>query len=201
MNRLKRKMRSIWFVPLLAAGMLLQVGCKDEDLPPLENPEESIDKIILIFSPTEGAPIQVNAVDPDGEGSQNMVASSDIVLKANTDYELFITFENTVTGEKISDEVSDESDEHMLFFEFTNDLFESPSGNGNMDNRADQVNYLDKDANNLPLGLITGWVTGDAKSGTFRFVLKHQPDIKSATSGSTDGASDIDFTWNLVIEE
>ena len=33
--------------------------------------------------------------------------------------------------------------------------------------------------------------------GTFRIVLKHQPDIKSATSTVNDGGTDVDLTFGL----
>jgi hypothetical protein len=34
-------------------------------------------------------------------------------------------------------------------------------------------------------------------AGTFRIALKHQPGIKSATSGFDDGGTDLDITWNI----
>ena len=33
--------------------------------------------------------------------------------------------------------------------------------------------------------------------GTFRTVLKHQPDIKTAVSGVSDGGTDLDITWTV----
>ena len=66
-------------------------------------------------------------------------------------------------------------------------------------NRADPVNYEDEDDAGFPLGLETTWTTGNAATGTFRVVLKHQPDIKSATSDSTDGESDVDISWEATV--
>ncbi|CAN0596863.1 unnamed protein product, partial [Laminaria digitata] len=63
-------------------------------------------------------------------------------------------------------------------------------------------NYNDQDANGFPVGLSTSWSTDETGSGTFTVLLKHQPDgIKTATSSSTDGDTDVDITWNIVVGE
>jgi hypothetical protein len=49
--------------------------------------------------------------------------------------------------------------------------------------------------------LETSWTTGAASSGTFRVVLKHQPGLKSATSGSSTGETDLDITFETNIIE
>ena len=63
---------------------------------------------------------------------------------------------------------------------------DDPDGDGNIDNRDDPVNYGDMDDGGLPVGLLTDWTTACTVEGNvtdiFRVVLKHQPDIKSATS-------------------
>ena len=70
-----------------------------------------------------------------------------------------------------------------------------------MDNRADAINYGDTDKNSLPIGLTTTWTTGDAMSdANFQVILKHQPDVKTASSGSTDGSTDLDLTWKLTVQ-
>jgi hypothetical protein len=108
--------------------------------------------------------------------------------------------ENPADIEDITEEVREEADEHMFFFSWTDGLFSDPTGNGNVDNRADAVNYDDADGDGLPLGLNTTWSTGPASSGSFRVILKHQPDgIKTATSGSSDGDTDIDISWQISI--
>jgi len=64
------------------------------------------------------------------------------------------------------------------------------------------VNYNDFDGNNLPVGLSTTWETENAGgAGTFQVILKHQPDIKSATSTVNDGGTDVDLTWIVSIVE
>ena len=174
----------------------------DPEAPPCENEEEIIDKVTLTFTPTGGGdPIVVVASDPDGPGPLDLEAE-DIVLDESTEYELTLTLENTIEGEDITEEIREEDDEHMFFFAWTDAVFRSPDGDGNFDNRDDSVNYNDQDENGLPVGLSTNWTTEcveEALSGTFRLVLKHQPDIKSATSTADDGGTDLDLPFNISV--
>jgi hypothetical protein len=188
---------------LMSVGIvasLLIVSCED-NAPEAFNDEETITKVGLIFSPIdEGAPVVINAIDPDGDGPADIAADGVIKLRKNVRYELFISFENTITSIDITEEVKEEAEEHMIFFSFTEGIFTNPGGNGNIDGRSDPVNYLDKDDSDLPLGLITSWLTADAKTGDFTIVLKHQPGIKSLTSKSSDGETDVSVTWSLEVE-
>ena len=170
----------------------------DPDAPECENEEELIDKVTLTFTPDDGSETVVSeAIDPDGPGPMPL-ATSDVALMQNTNYELSITVENTIEGEDITAEIMEEDDEHQFFFAWTGDIFSDPTGDGNIDNATDPVNYNDQDDNGLPVGLSTNWTTNVAMTGgTFRVVLKHQPDIKSPTSTFEDGGTDIDITWNI----
>lgn len=177
-------------------------ACSDDDVPVEENPEEIITDITLTFTPGDGSGVvTATATDADGEGPEDLEVISDIVLNANTTYSLEITLDNSVAGESVTEEIEGEDDEHLFLFSWTNDLFTNPTGDGNIDNIEDEaIVYLDEDEGGLPLGLETRWVAGDANQGTFRVVLKHQPDgIKTATSGINDGESEVNLTWNIEI--
>ena len=195
----KMKVRNVLLTGLLASGVLLS-SCGDDDVPVAENEEEIIDLVTLTFTPSGGGTaIVAKAEDPDGEGDLNFVLD-DIALSTSTTYTLAITLENTEEGEDITQEIATEADEHMFFFGFTTDIFSNPAGNGNVDSRIDDVNYEDSDGDN-PIGLSTTWTTSSSSStdGEFQVILKHQPEIKSATSTSSDGESDIDITWTINI--
>lgn len=192
------KMNKILLFTLLGA-LLFTSACNDDDEPEIENEEEIITDVTLSFAPATGAAIEAKAMDPDGEGFADIQVLDTIRLKANTTYTLSIDLLNAIANESITEEVEEEADEHLFLFSWTNEVFANPTGNGNIDNRADAVNYLDSDMANLPLGLSTSWTSGDIGMGVFRVVLKHQPDIKSATSGATDGESDVDLTWVIEI--
>ncbi|MDA0193873.1 MAG: hypothetical protein O2887_02955 [Bacteroidetes bacterium] len=179
----------------------LYVSCNDDDVPPAENEEEIITDVILSFDALGGVTtITARAVDPDGEGPESIQILDDIVLEPNKTYHLKIALENSVAGESITDEVAAEAAEHLIFLAWTDGLFSDPDGNGNIDNRADPINYLDQDSDGLPLGLETLWTTGEIGAGNFRVVLKHQPGIKSSSSTVTQGETDVDLIWDLRVE-
>ncbi len=195
------------FSLLIVGSVLLFTGCGKDDPKP-ENIPEAITKATLTFTSDGSAPVIVTATDPDGDGPKPRVLSGPIALVKNTSYTLTVTLINELAKPtdpeyNVTDEVEEEADEHLFFFAWTNNTFSNPTGNGNIDNRADAVNYNDKDAKNLPLGLSTAWTTANVASdiiaGTFNIVLKHQPDLKSATSKSTDGESDLDLTFDLSV--
>jgi hypothetical protein len=187
---------------ITALGFL--TGCDDDD-PKKEDTPELITKATLTFTPSVGTPIVVTATDPDGEGIQDIRADGPINLAANKSYTLSITLLNelaqsTAPEYNITAEVEEEGVEHMFFFAWTNNVFNDPAGNGNVDNRSDDVNYEDKDANALPLGLKTFWTTAGVSSGTFSVMLKHQPDLKSETSTSSMGETDLDISLTINVQ-
>lgn len=185
----------------LLGGVVLLSGC-DKDPEP-ENIPEEITRVVLTFTAPGANPIEVVATDPDLGGPQNMEVGS-IALNSNTSYTLDITFFNgfyepTEPAYNITEEVAEEGAEHQLFFSWSEGVFTSPTGTGNI-GAAGTVNYADEDANGLPIGLTTTWTTGTTSNEkTFRVMLKHQPDIKSATSTSADGESDLDITFPISI--
>ena len=196
-------MRDLLIVIALTV-LLLSFGCEVED-PVREDVPELITKVTLTFSPTVGDPVVVTATDPDGEGVQDVQVDGAIKLEATKRYSLSLTLANGLVKPSdpeydVTEEVAAEGDEHIFFFSWTNDIFSDPSGNGNIDNRSDDVNYQDEDTNGLPLGLETSWTPGAASSGEFRVVLKHQPDLKSATSESGIGETDLDLTFTVNVE-
>ena len=196
---------------LLITGSLISLsGCKNDDPEP-ENIPELVTKVTLKFTPAGGgAEVTVTATDPDGEGVQDIKVDGSINLIKGTQYTLALELINGLykvgeDGYNITAEVEEEGDEHQFFFRFSEGVFSSPTGTGNIkDNSsstAGSINYLDKDANNLPTGISTSWTSSSVATSdkSFRVVLKHQPDIKSSTSTSLDGESDLDISFVLNV--
>jgi hypothetical protein len=196
---------------MIGVGMLacLLAGCKNNDLVKEDVPE-LITKVSLTFTPSGGGTaIVVTATDPDGEGVQDISVDGPVNLNPAETYILTLSLINELANTtdpeyNISAEVEEEGDEHMFFFSWTNNVFANPSGDGNIDNRSDPVNYTGAtnslDANNLPLGLTTTWTTATGSStGNFRVLLKHQPELKTDTSGSGVGETDLDITFTINI--
>jgi hypothetical protein len=198
------------FKTLAAFAIILSfvffAGC-DVDDPQKEDVPELITKVTLTFTPDGGGDdIMVTATDPDGTGLQPIEVDGAIELNKATTYTLDIELINELADVNdpaydITDEVREEGDEHMFFFSWTNDVFSDPAGNGNIDTRADGVNYEDEDVNSLPIGLTTSWTTAVAvSSGTFHILLKHQPGLKTGTSSASAGETDIDIPFVINIE-
>lgn len=176
---------------------------EDEAAPEEENEVEVFTDVKLVFTPSAGgAAVEAKAQDPDGAGVQELQVLGSIDLAANTEYTLTMVIENCLETpcELMNEEIEEEDEEHQFFFSFTSDAFTSPAGNGNIDNASDPINYNDTDSNSNPVGLNTSWTTGSASTGTFTVQLQHQPDVKTATSGSTDGDTDFKLTFNMNIQ-
>jgi hypothetical protein len=195
----------------MAFGSMLFLSSCSKDDPKPENILEAITKATFTFTPsTSGFPaVVVTATDPDGnDGPKDRVLSGPINLAKDVSYTLTITLINELAKPTdpeydVTEEVKEEGKEHMFFFAWTNSVFSDPTGDGNVDNRNDPVNYEDDDNEDgvgLPLGLETNWTTINASvNGTFRVILKHQPDLKSATTTSNDGESDLDVMFSLTV--
>lgn len=209
--KISYKKTNTLFKPFAAAAIILATtfafqSCESED-PVKEDVPELITKVTLTFTPAGGgSPVVVTATDPDGLGLQPLEVDGPIELAKNTSYSLALTLINELADPSapeynITEEVSEEGDEHMFFYSWTGNVFSNPSGNGNVDNRNDAVNYQDEDANGLPLGLQTTWTSTDvAASGSFRIILKHQPDLKSGTSDSSVGETDLDIPFDISVQ-
>jgi hypothetical protein len=185
------------------------IGCSNEDdiAPEEENEVEVFTDVILIFTNTadNSDVVRASAQDPDGTGIQELQILDAITLAADTEYTLTYEILNALDPtdvENIGDEILEEDNEHQFFFSFTENVFANPTGNGNIDTAADPINYNDADENGNPVGLSSAWTTSStASSGaSFTVRLQHQPDVKTATSGSNDGDTDFALTFDLNIQ-
>ena len=185
------------------------VGCsKDDDVAPEEENEvEVFTDVTLVFTNTADVNdvVTASAQDPDGTGIQELQILDAITLASDTEYTLTYEILNAldpVDIEDIGSEILEEDNEHQFFFSFTENVFANPTGNGNIDAAADPINYNDADENGNPVGLSSTWTTSStASSGaSFTVRLQHQPDVKTATSGSNDGDTDFALTFALNIQ-
>ena len=185
------------------------IGCNTEDdiAPEEENEVEVFTDVTLIFTNTadNSDVVRASAQDPDGTGIQELQILDAITLAADTEYTLTYEILNALDPtdiENIGNEILEEDNEHQFFFSFTENVFANPTGNGNIDTAADPINYNDADENGNPVGLSSAWTTSStASSGaSFTVRLQHQPDVKTATSGSNDGDTDFALTFALNIQ-
>lgn len=200
-------LKNFRLIAALFAVLFIASCSDDDDVPEEEDEVEVITNLTLIFTnnsdPTDI--IMASAVDPDGIGVQELQVTSGINLATDTQYTMTFEILNALNSddiENIGEEVAEEDDEHQFFFSFTEDAFDSPMGDGNIDTASDPVNYDDSDENGNAVGLSTTWTTPvtTVAGGSFTVRLQHQPDIKSATTGAADGDTDIDVTFTLDIQ-
>lgn len=202
-----KRMKTIGLFGIFVTGLAL-TGCKkenDEVVPCSENEEEVITDVKLTFTNTNDPMdvVEVLAQDPDGAGVQELTIVDTIFLDTNKTYILTLEVTNNLEspGEDITAEISGEADEHQLFYSFTNNAFANPMGDGNIDNASDNVIYNDMDGNGDPLGLSTTWTTSTTtvNAGSFKVMLQHQPDIKTSTTGASDGDTDFELEFVMFI--
>ena len=201
------KFRNLRFMAIALIAVAIASCSSDDDAPAVENEVEVITDVTLVFTNAADPNdvVRASAEDPDGEGIQELEVQDQITLTANTTYTLTFEILNALDPddvEDIGDEISEEDDEHQIFFSFSTDAFANPAGDGNIDNAGDAIVYNDEDGNGNPLGLNTSWTTGanTLLGGTFTARLQHQPDIKDETTGATDGDTDFDLEFTLNIQ-
>ncbi|MEM9985271.1 MAG: GTP cyclohydrolase [Bacteroidota bacterium] len=188
---------------LLITAVVLS-GCDTEE-PDIVNVPETITDVKLLFTNDSDASdvVEARAEDPDGDGVEELQILDEIVLGVDKTYTLTYEILNDLASppEDIGAEILEEDNEHQVFFSFTEGAFADPTGNGNIDNAADPINYNDSDENNRPVGLSTTWTTGSSEvTGTFTAKLQHQPDQKTDNSTATTGDTDFDLQFVLKIQ-
>lgn len=168
---------------LLLIFVTVVVSCKKDknEVPnpqPPANESEVITTLKLLFTDSANTSNVSEFVfdDPDGDGGNAATQHDTIQLADSTTYLVSIVLLDKTKNpvDTISNEVEEEADEHQFFF--------NQSGTGI------NTTYLDKDVNNLPIGLLTKWKTVNTTMGSMQVILKHQPGVKnnSQAAGETD---------------
>ncbi len=179
-------------IAVLIIVILSLNSCKKDD-PIIEEPVELITTLTYTLTSSDGGSVVVLSFqDLDGDGG-NAPVITDGVLNANTTYTgvLMLSNEQASPAEDITEEISEEDEEHQFFFQST------VAGLN--------ISYTDQDSDGNPLGLTTALTTTDAGSGTINIVLRHEP-AKSADGVSggditnAGGETDIEVTFNVDVQ-
>jgi hypothetical protein len=178
-----KTLSGFFLLAFLVATMLL-VSCSDDPEP--VNEEEVITTVTITLTREGGMPMVLawDDVNLNGVVDSNEI-TQDVTLTTNTSYTAAVTLTNkSVTpAENITEEIEEEAEDHLFCFTSTVDL---------------TLNASDEDANGLPIGLTSTWVTGDnTGEGTVRIILRHQPGTK--TGACEGGDTDIDLTFPIEI--
>ena len=184
-----------FYVPALLLAMVAFTACSSDDPEPV-NEEELITTLRVTFTGTGNTQGIVVATfkDLDGAGGDAPEITNPVTLAENGTYNVSVEFLNEAESpvENITEEVSEEADEHQIFFTASaglNFFYE----------------YTDQDSNGQPIGLQGIVSTGEAGIGTLQVLLIHEP-LKTASSVSdgdptnAGGETDISVSFNIAIQ-
>jgi hypothetical protein len=176
----------------LVSSLFVLAGCqKDDDLVPIKPPIYNAPELItsLIVTCTDSSNTSIIKVfkfrDPDGDGGNAPVQFDTIRLNANKTYNvtLEVLDETKNPPVNVTNEIWEERNDHQFFF--------------NTSNISTQTTYMDKDGNNLPVGLTSKWRTQGTGSGRMRIILKHQVGIKNNSEAPGETDIDVNFVFNV----
>jgi hypothetical protein len=145
--------------------------------------EELITTVKLSFQNTStGTTSTFTFADPDGDGGNGPTTFDTIKLSANTSYKMSVALlnESVSPSVNLTDEIVTEANDHQLYYEASTNL--------NIG-----VTNLNKDNNNLPLGITADAATLAASNGRLQVILKHKPGIKAAGDTKAVGDTDIEL--------
>ncbi|TGE20444.1 hypothetical protein E5K00_20825 [Hymenobacter aquaticus] len=170
---------------LLVAAPLFSACKKDNDEPTPDDDNEQITTVRYELTPVGGGtPVTVQYRDPDGDGGAAAVVGT-LTLAVGTTYtgKLVLLDETKNPVVNTSDEIKEEADEHIFFFE---------SSNTNV-----TVTPTDKDSKGLAVGLETRVEAGAANTasstGNLKITLRHQPGAKNGTFAPGDTDVEVNF--------
>lgn len=196
------------FATTLAVALF---GCSDDhdDHDHDHNENEVITTVTLTFTADGQAAQSFTFQDPDGDGGAAPTIDP-IELAPNT-YSVTVSFENALETppEDITEEVSDEADQHQIFF--TGTAVNGPAANNPGAPLAHT--YTDQDVNGLPIGL-ENEVTAVAGNGNLVLTLRHLPPVGDAAVKTADlaatvasegfsgigGSTDAQVTFSVAVE-
>lgn len=206
---------------LFAFTFTIVSGCKKRDHLPVDQPplpeaeQELITTFKLILKDSVTSNIQSYVFkDPDGDGGEpafygpslNTQTDSVIYLNAGRTYyaEVLLLDETKNPVDTISNEVRDEGDEHMLFYNHEFNTIENSANpyRVRLNGPDILVTYEDLDAGLPPkgIGLLTKWKTptsGNTTKHPLVITLKHQPEAKDGTYAP--GETDIEVKFKIVV--
>lgn len=188
-------MKNLQFSYLLAFFVVtaLFTACNDDDVQVPEEPEVITDVNLVLTPEGGGATVVFSFNDPDGEGGVEGTAIGG-TLSVNTMYTGAITLTNASDIndiEDITEEIAEEDEEHQFFFDVTD---------ANI-----TVAYNDMDEDGNPIGLLTTVTTGNASTGTFTVILRHEPDkgaegVSDGNIANAGGETDIEVEFPVTVQ-
>ena len=198
--------KNIYLKATLLSSVLLFISCDKDDTPDAENEMEVFTKAVIVVTnlsdnSSETYEFEVEEHDHDHDHAvlvQNQEGDdhgdhTEIELESDSEYKFEITFLNDSDPNNVIDmteEVIEEADEHIVFYELIGDgiSFDTTSGD-----------TVDSEGN--ALNLVTKWTTTAATVVDVEAYLIHQPTSKTGTTRDDfGGATDVEIEFEVYVE-
>ena len=189
----------------LLSSVLLFISCDKDDTPDAENEIEVFTKAVIVvtnLSDDSSETYNFEVEEHDHEHSVIVQAQEDeeghgnhteIELESDSEYKFEITFLNDSDPNNVIDmteEVIEEADEHLVFYELIGDGISYDTTSGDT---------LDSEKN--ALNLVTKWTTTAATVVDVEAYLIHQPTSKTGTTRDDfGGATDVEIEFEAHVE-
>lgn len=193
----------LYLIALVLASFTI-LSCDSEDPVP-ENDGELITDVTLTFQEIDangdevGEPFDFTASDAEGIEIGSTPEVETVMLAKGKTYQMSIVVYNSVAGENITEEISEESDEHQFYF----------LGSAFVGTPILTYEYDDEGGINLGLkGIVNVDQNPELNNASMQILLRHALDksYPGATNPNfTDyaqagGESDLDITFPVVVE-
>lgn len=197
--------KNIYLKATLLSSVLLFISCDKDDTPDAENEIEVFTKAVIVvtnLSDDSSETYNFEVEEHDHEHSVIVQAQEDeeghgdhteIELESDSEYKFEITFLNDSDPNNVIDmteEVIEEADEHIVFYELIGDGISYDTTSGDT---------LDSEGN--ALNLVTKWTTTAATEVDVEAYLIHQPTSKTGTTRDDfGGATDVEIEFEAHVE-
>lgn len=197
--------KNIYLKATLLSSVLLFISCDKDDTPDAENEIEVFTKAVIVvtnLSDDSSETYNFEVEEHDHEHSVIVQAQEDeeghgdhteIELESDSEYKFEITFLNDSDPNNVIDmteEVIEEADEHLVFYELIGDGISYDTTSGDT---------LDSEFN--ALNLVTKWTTTAATVVDVEAYLIHQPTSKTGTTRDDfGGATDVEIEFEAHVE-
>ena len=197
--------KNIYLKATLLSSVLLFISCDKDDTPDAENEIEVFTKAVIVvtnLSDDSSETYNFEVEEHDHEHSVIVQAQEDeeghgdhteIELESDSEYKFEITFLNDSDPNNVIDmteEVIEEKDEHLVFYELIGDGISYDTTSGDT---------LDSEEN--ALNLVTKWTTTAATVVDVEAYLIHQPTSKTGTTRDDfGGATDVEIEFEAHVE-
>lgn len=197
--------KNIYLKATLLSSVLLFISCDKDDTPDAENEIEVFTKAVIVvtnLSDDSSETYNFEVEEHDHEHSVIVQAQEDeeghgdhteIELESDSEYKFEITFLNDSDPNNVIDmteEVIEEKDEHLVFYELIGDGISYDTTSGDT---------LDSEGN--ALNLVTKWTTTAATVVDVEAYLIHQPTSKTGTTRDDfGGATDVEIEFEAHVE-